>query len=118
MRLFRTCTRVIHASTCEEALARLQVLTDQGTSQQAKVVRSWSISWWEQTPASEPSYADRRERLRRLGIEATVDSKGSERPRYDVAMSIPRPAGDLWFGTEPHHISDEEEANAERQTVR
>lgn len=85
---------------------------------QANAVRSWADLLLETDGNLQTmGYADRRERLRRLGIEVTVDYKGSERPRYEVAMSVPVPADDLWFGTEPRYLSAEEDAEAERQTA-
>jgi len=46
-------------------------------------------------------YADRRERLRRLRLEVVVNRRDSGKPRYDVTIELPIPAGDYLLDPTP-----------------
>ena len=60
-------------------------------------------------------FAGRQDRLRRLVLDVTVNYRGSESPRYEVAVALPVPEGDLWPDAV---LTDDDADEAERQSAR
>jgi len=58
--------------------------------QRSEAVRDWLECWVDSVEASKTlAFADKWERLRRLGVEVTVAKHGSELPRCVIELSLP-----------------------------
>ena len=101
--LERTVTRLNEASAYRAALVerKAEVQTHRRLLEERdRAIRDLTVMWAETDEALRAmGYAERRERLRRLGVEIVVNHKGSGRPRYEIRMEPPIPWEDFALPT-------------------